>query len=148
MRVNNHRLVLLLVIFAATGICMPSTSSPCLWAGPPADKYEDLAEFKFTGGSASGTGVRDKGGFTVVTVEADKTRTKLSVSFAFKGEENRTAADFRVVAVDAAGKRHEAKAESRVSAGGKGVVVITLVSEFSLVSDKIDALVIRQRADK
>jgi hypothetical protein len=53
-----------------------------------------------------------------------------------------------MVAVDAAGKRHEAKAESRVSAGGKGVVVVTLVSEFSLVSDKIDALVIRQRADK
>src|SRR5262245_44779168 len=80
MRVNNHHFVLLLVVIAATGICMLSTSSPYLWAAPPADKYEDLAQLNFTGGSASGTGVRDKGGFTVVTVEADKTRTKLSVS--------------------------------------------------------------------
>src|SRR5262249_47657276 len=138
---------LLLVIIAAAGLCLLSTSAPCLRAAPPADKYEDLAEFHFAGGGVSGTGIRDTGGFTVVTVQADKTRTKLSVSFAFK-EEKRTADDFRIVAVDAAGKRHEAQAESRVSAGGKGVVVVTLLSEFSLGSDKIDALVIRQRVDK
>jgi hypothetical protein len=148
MRVNNDHFALLLAVLAAAGLCLPSTSAPCLRAAPPADKYEDLAEFLFAGGNASGTGVRDKGGFTVVTVEANKTRTKLSVSFAFKEEDKRTASDFRIVAVDAAGKRHEAKAESRVSAGGKGVMVITLVSEFNLGSDKIDALVIRQRADK
>jgi hypothetical protein len=148
MRVNSHCLVLLWVVIAATAICMGPTSSPYLWATPPADKYEDLVELNFAGGIASGTGVRDKGGFTVVTVAADKTRTKLSVSFAFKEEENRTASDFQIVAVDAGGKRHEAKAETRVSAGGKGIVVVTLVAEFSLVSDKIDALVIRQRTDK
>ena len=147
MRVSNHRFALPLVIIAAAGLCLLSTSAPCLRAEPPADKYEDLAEFHFAGG-VSGTGIRDKGGFTVVTVQADKTRTKLSVSFAFKEEEKRTADDFRIVAVDAAGKRHEAQAESRVSAGGQGVVVVTLLSEFSLGSDKIDALVIRQRVDK
>src|SRR5262245_15697565 len=108
MRVSNHHFALLLVIIAAAGLCLLSTSAP------PADKYEDLAEFHFAGGGVSGTGIRDTGGFTVVTVQADKTRTKLSVSFAFKEEEKRTADDFRIVAVDAAGKRHEAQAESRV----------------------------------
>src|SRR5262245_40794877 len=44
-------------------------------------KWEDQTQFNFAGGVVSGTGVRDKGGFTVVMMEADKAQTKLAVSF-------------------------------------------------------------------
>jgi hypothetical protein len=48
--------------------------------------FEDFAQFNFGGGGTSGTGIRDKGGFTVVPMEAPKGRTKLCVSFAVKEE--------------------------------------------------------------
>jgi hypothetical protein len=52
------------------------------------------------------------------------------------------------MAVDLAGKRYEAKSQSGASAGGNGMVIITLVAGFDLASDKFDALVIQQRDRK
>jgi hypothetical protein len=125
---------------------LPNPSTQVL-AAPEADKFEDLVQFNYGGGIVSGTGIKDKGGFTVVTLEAvptAPTSTKLSVSFAVKEDEQRTASDFRVIAVDANGKQKEADVENKASAGGNGATIITLVSEFSLSSDKIDSLVVQQ----
>ncbi len=115
-------------------------------APPKVDKFEDLAQFNYGGGMVSGTGIRDKGGFTVVSLEAVAGCSKLAVSFAVKEDQRRTLSDFRVVVVDAAGKRHHASAENKVYAGGNGIMVFTYVSEFNLARDKIDSLVIQQRA--
>jgi hypothetical protein len=144
MRASKYCFAYLLALLAAAGWQLTSHSNP-LWAAPQADKFEDLVQFNYPGGILSGTGIKDKGGFTVVTVEAVKGRIKLSVSFARKEEEKRTPTDFRVLAVDATGKRHEARTENKAGAGGNGIMVITLVSEFNLSNDKIDSLVIQQR---
>jgi hypothetical protein len=81
-------------------------------------------------------------------MEADKAQTKLAVSFARNEKEKHTASNFRIIAVDLAGKRHEAKSQSGASAGGNGMVVVTLVAGFDLASHKVDALVIQQRQVK
>jgi hypothetical protein len=71
-----------------------------------------------------------------------------AISFARNEKEKHTASDFRIIAVDLAGKRHEAKSQSGASAGGNGMVVVTLVAGFDLASDKVDALVIQPRERK
>ncbi len=76
-------------------------------------------------------------------MEAAPGRSKLAVSFAVKEQD--APPDFRVVAVDADGKRMQDSDGSTVSAGGNGTTVITVVSEFNLSGDKIDSLVIQQR---
>lgn len=117
-------------------------------AAPRADTFEDLAQFNHGGGIVSGTGIRDKGGFTVVSLEAAAGSSKLAVSWAVKEEQRRTLADFRVIVVDAVGKRHHASTESKASAGGNGITVFTFVTEFNLSSDKIASLVIQQRVQE
>jgi hypothetical protein len=118
---------------------------------PADDKWEDRVGFPFGGengpapDSLGGVGTRDAGGLTVLVVAADKDRTKFCVSFAVKEDEGRKVEDFRVVVTDAAGKNHEAKAESKVSGGGKGVLVVTVVSEFTIQSKSIKSLVVQQR---
>jgi RNA polymerase sigma factor (sigma-70 family) len=112
------------------------------------EKFEDFAQFKFGGGGVSATGIRGKGGFTVVPLEAVAGGSKLCVSLAVKEEQQLSAEDFRVVAVDAAGKRYPPTAEPGVSAGGNGITVITVVTEFNLSMDKIDSLVIQRLKGK
>jgi len=120
---------------------------------PADDKWEDRVGFPFGGkngpapDSLGGVGTRDAGGLTVLVVAADKDRAKFCVSFAVKEDEGRKGEDFRVVATDAAGKNHEAKAESKVAGGGKGVLVVTVVSEFTIPSKSIKALVVQQRGN-
>src|SRR5690349_21144577 len=112
------------------------------------DKWEDRAAFSFKGaapGSLTGVGTQKAGGVTVLVVAADKDRAKFCVSFAVKEDEGRKLEDFRVVVTDATGKNHEAKAESKVSGGGKGVLVVTVVSEFTIENKSIKSLVIQQR---
>jgi len=92
---------------------------------------------------------RDKGGFTVVPiVQPGKATdgTKLSVSIAVKEEEIFTR--YRVLAVDRTGQRHEPADSAGAAAGGRGVGIVTLVVEFNLPSDKIEALVIQKRSGK
>jgi RNA polymerase sigma factor (sigma-70 family) len=109
--------------------------------------FEDFAQWRFGGGGGvHATGIKDKGGCTVVPMEAPKGRTKICLSFALTGE-RAGVSDFRVMAVDADGKRHEAQGKGGVSAGGKGTAVITMVLEFSLGSEAIRDLVV-QRARK
>jgi hypothetical protein len=148
MTARINRFTILLAVLTAAGLPALAGGPAYLWAGPQAEKFEDLTQFNFAGGVVSGTGVKDKGGFTVIPLEADKAQTKLAVSFALKEEEKRTLSDFRVIAVDAAGKRHEAKSQTGASASGKGVMVVTLVAGFDLASDKVDTLVIQQRERK
>jgi hypothetical protein len=145
MRASKCGFLLLLAALATTCLqALPGRSSQLL-AVPPADKFEDLAQFNYGGGTVSGTGVRDKGGFTVVAMQAAAGRSKLSVSFAVKEEQQHTLSDFRVAVTDAAGKRHEPSVESKASAGGNGIMLFTFVLEFNLTSDKINSLVIQQR---
>ncbi|HEV3003578.1 MAG TPA: hypothetical protein VGX78_03920 [Pirellulales bacterium] len=148
MKASSYCLFFVVAVLTTAGIQALPKRSTHLWASPQAEKFEDQAQFKFAGGvvSGSGTSIRNKGGFTVVPVEAAEARTKLSISIALKEEEQRTI-DFRVVAVDAAGRRTEANAESKASASDNGIAVVTLVSEFKISRDKIDSLVI-QRARK
>jgi hypothetical protein len=143
MKRNNCCFVLLLVaILTAIGFQALPIRSTQLRAAQTED-FEDVAQLKFTGAIVSGTGIRGKGGFTVVSVEMTEARTRLSVSFAVKDEEQRK--DFRVIAVDSDGNRTEASEESKAAAGGNGIVVVTLVSAFELGRHKIDSLLIQQR---
>jgi RNA polymerase sigma factor (sigma-70 family) len=112
-----------------------------------AKQFEDFAQWKFGGGGAHAIGIKDKGGFTVVPMEAPKGRAKLCLSFALAGE-RAGPSDFRVMAVDADGKRHEAQGKGGVSAGGKGTAVITMVLEFNLGSDAIRDLVVQRAKSK
>ena len=113
------------------------------------DKWKDRVAFPFekgaNPGSLTGVGTRNAGGVTVLVVAADKNGAKFCVSFAVKEDEGRNVKDFRVVVTDAAGKNHEAKAESKVLGGGKGVLVVTVMSEYTLQSKSIKALVVQQR---
>jgi hypothetical protein len=145
MSAKNRIIAFLLAVLAVAGFQAMPHCSIQLWAAPQADKFEDLAQFNYGGGGVSGTGIRDKGGFTVVSMEAVAGRSKLSVSFAVKEDQQRTLSDFRVAVVDAAGKRHQASVENKVSAGGNGIEIFTFVLEFNLDRDKIDSLVIQQR---
>jgi RNA polymerase sigma factor (sigma-70 family) len=112
------------------------------------DKYEEFARFKHTGGAASITTIKDKGGFSVVLMDTAEGRTKMAISFTVK-ENERPVANFRIFAVDKAGNRHSPKGENKVSGGGSGVTLITAVCEFSLASDNIETLLIQQQqADK
>ncbi|HEV3259287.1 MAG TPA: hypothetical protein VG013_20645 [Gemmataceae bacterium] len=148
MRAGNNRFAIFLAVLIAAGFQGLGGRPAYLWAAPQAGKLKDWVQLNFAGGAVSGTGVKGKGGFTIVPME-DKAigLTKVVVSFALT-QDKRGASDFQVVAVDRAGNRHDARAQSGVSAGGKGVVVVTLVSEFNLASDKIKALVVPQRAGK
>lgn len=107
-------------------------------------KYEDFVELIHGGDAAtsSATGIREKGGFTVVPLKSAKGSSTFVISFSVKEEEN--VSDFQVVAVDGNGKRHEAK-PSGVSAGGNGIAVVTLLPEFDLTSDNIKSFVIQRR---
>ena len=145
MKTTNSRLALLVAVLAAAGVHTLTERSICLWAAPQAQKFEDLVQLNFGHGGVSGISVKDKGGFTVVPVETGKAQTRVAVSFALKEEENRPTSDFKVIAVDAAGKRYEAKDHNEASAGGNGLTVVTLVSKFDLASDKISAWVVQHR---
>ena len=146
MRAGKYGLAFLLAALAATILqTLPNRASQ-LHAAPLPPRFEDRAEFKYGGGGVSATGIRGKGGYTVVPLEAVAGCTKLSVSFAVKEDQKRDVSDFRILAVDGNGKRTAARAESKVSAGGDGIMIVTLVSEFNLDGDKIDSLVIQQRA--
>ena len=148
MKPTHSRFALLMAVLAAAGVHMLTERSTCLWAAPQAQKFEDLVQLNFGHYVVSGIGVKEKGGFTVVPVETGKTQTRVAVSFALKEEDNRPISDFQVVALDAAGNRHEAKDHNEASAGGNGLTVITLVSKFDLTSDKISALVLQCRTGK
>ncbi len=108
-------------------------------------KYEDFVELNHAGGGAAATGIRGKGGFTVVPLKSVNGRSTFVISFSVKEAELAEEPDFQVVAVDGNGKRHEAKPMS-VSAGGNGLAVVTLVPEFDLASDNIKSFVIQRRA--
>jgi RNA polymerase sigma factor (sigma-70 family) len=112
---------------------------------PEEGGYEDMAEWSHSGGAASATGIRDKGGFTVVPVESPKGTSKFVVSFAVKEEELAAGPGFRVLAVDVNGKRHPATSQGQVSAGGRGLAVVTLLPEFGLTGDDIRSFVIQRR---
>ena len=50
--------------------------------------FEDFAQWKFgRGGGVHATGIKDKGGFTVVPMEAPKGHTKICLSFALNEEQ-------------------------------------------------------------
>jgi hypothetical protein len=147
MRASNYGLFFVVAVLTTVAFSALPNRSTDLWAASQAETFEDLAQFHFGGGVVSATGIKNKGGFTVVPVKVAEARTTLSVSFALKEEELRSL-DFRVIAVDAAGRRTDASAESKASAGGNGIAVVTLVSEFKLSKDKIDSLIIQQRARK
>ncbi len=108
-------------------------------------KYEDFAELNHGGVGAAATGIRGKGGFTVVPLKSINGSSTFAISFSVKEAELAEEPDFQVVAVDGNGKRHEAKT-TRVSAGGRGLAVVTLVAEFDLASDNIKSFVIQRRA--
>jgi hypothetical protein len=146
MRTRDYRFPLLLAVFAAAGLG-PLASCPApLSAAAPENKFEDWAQFHFSGGVVSATGIKDNGAFTVVPLETSEARTKVAVSFALMGETSHSRSDFQIVAVDAAGNRHEPKDQSKASAGGNGLSVVTFVLDFNLGSGKIDALLVQQRA--
>ncbi len=109
--------------------------------------FSDFTRFNFGGGGMSATGIRDKGGFTVVPMDAPKGRTKLCVSLAVK-EEQAPPPKFRLIAVDAENKRHEPQWSNAASAGGNGTTIITMVSEFDVSIDKVRALVVQKDAQK
>jgi hypothetical protein len=146
MRANMCCFAVLLAVLSAAGFQTLPDHSNQLKAAPQAGKFEDLAQFKNSGGIVSGTGIRDKGGFTVVPMKATAGRSKLAVSLAVEEDPQGNGSDYRVVAVDGAGKRHYASVENYASAGGNGITVITVVSEFNLTMEKVDSLVIQQRA--
>jgi hypothetical protein len=144
MRTRNWCFPFLLAVLTAAGFQRLPNSSIQLQAAPQANKFEELAKFKY-GGGVLGTGIRGKGGFTVVPMDAAAGCSKFAVSFAVIEDQQLGPSDFRVVAADVTGKRQQARVESGVSAGGNGIIVITVVSEFNIGSDKIDSLVIQQR---
>ncbi len=109
-------------------------------------KHEDFVELNHGGGIAVATGIRGKGGFTVVPLKSVNGSSTFAISFSVKEEELTNEPDFQVVAVDGNGKRHEAKTCNSVSAGGNGTAVVTLVPEFDLASENIKSFVIRRRA--
>jgi hypothetical protein len=145
-KTQNRYFAILPVVVAIAGLGLLPLPSRGVEAKPQEKRFEDLIALDFSGEVVSGTGTIDKGGFTVVTVQADKDRTKVCVSFTAKQQDRRTSSDFKLLGVDAAGKRYPAKEASSASAGGLDVMVITIVSEFSLESDKIAALVVQQTA--
>ena len=114
MRAGKYGLAFLLAALAATILqTLPNRASQ-LHAAPLPPRFEDRAEFKYGGGGVSATGIRGKGGYTVVPLEAVAGCTKLSVSFAVKEDQKRDVSDFRILAVDGNGKRTAARAESKV----------------------------------
>lgn len=108
-----------------------------------AKDFEDFAQFHYRGRGVLATSIKDRGGFTVVPLEAPKERTKLCLSFALNKEQARPA-DFRVLAVDADGKRHESVEKEAVSGAGEGTAVITMVVQFNISSDSIRTLLIQR----
>ena len=149
MKIKNRSFAIRPIVIATAGLCILSLPSHGLQAKSQQaksqqNKYEDLIELSYSGEFVSGTGDIVKGGFTVVTVQADKARTKVAVSLAVTQQEKRTYSDFRLLAVDKAGKRYPAKEPSSAGAGGRGVFIITMVSEFGLKSDMIAELVVQQ----
>jgi uncharacterized protein (TIGR03067 family) len=109
------------------------------------DRFVELAQFEYGGGIVSGTGIRDKGGFTVVPLEATAGHSRLAVSFAELERPQRAPAEFRVIAVDTEGNRHHPSVANMASAGGEGTTVFTIVSEFNVTPDRITLLVIQTR---
>jgi len=148
MRTRAYRFLILVAVLVAGNLAALPSGPAALCSAPAEEKFEDWAQFHYSGGIVSATGIRDKGGFTVIPLESAEARTKVAVSFALIGETGHSFSDFRIIAVDVAGNRHEAKHESNASASGKGTTVVTLISDFNLASGMIDTLLVQKRAAK
>lgn len=112
---------------------------------PAAEKWVDVIELVFSESSASGTGHATKGGFTFVPVESDEIHTKVAVSLAGSEDEKMDVSRLQLLARDKLGKRHEPASLTKVSAGGRGLMVYTLVAEFKLNSGRVDSLIVRRK---